>query len=124
PLGWKHNCFTHTCAYLRNFCRYLRTKGFQVLDDRLIPVPRREFNPPRVASVEEYRAVLSVIPPGPDPRSSRNRAIINLLWDSGARIGEIMSLNLENMDYQRRRAVIRTEKSRGRRPFRDLFWSP
>lgn len=27
------------------------------------------------------------------------------------------------MDYQRMRAVIRTEKSRGRRPFRELFWT-
>ncbi len=123
-LGWKQNCFTHKCAYLRSFFGYLRTRGFQVLDERLIPIPKRQFNPPRVATPEEYRALLGVIPSGPDPRSSRNRAIINLLWDTGARIGEVLSLDLENMDYGRMRAVVRTEKSRGRRPIRDLFWTP
>ena len=122
-LGWKQNCFTHKCAYLRNFFGYLRLKGFQVLDERLIPVPKRELNPPRVATREEYEKVLAVIPPGPDPRSSRNRAIMNLLWDTGARIGEVLSLNVKDMDYTRKRALIRTEKSRGRRPFRELFWT-
>lgn len=123
-LGWKQNGFTHKCAYLRSFFRFLRLKGHHVIDENLIPVPKRELQPPRVATREEYEKLLAVIPTGPDPRLSRNRAVINMLWDTGARIGEVLSLDLEDMDYTRMRAVIRTEKSRGRRPFRELFWTP
>jgi site-specific recombinase XerD len=34
-----------------------------------------------------------------------------------------MSLNVSDIQLQRRRAIIRTEKSRGWRPIREIFWT-
>src|SRR5207245_4716929 len=93
-------------------------------DEHLIPIPRTEVRIPRVVTDEQYRTLLSIIPVNNDPRHIRNRAIIRLLWDSGARNGELVSLNVSDLDGERMRAVIRTEKSRGRRPFREIFWTP
>ena len=122
-LGWKQNSFTHKCAYLRKFFRFLRLRGHSRLNEELIPIPKREFKPPRVATEDEYEALLKVIPQNTDPRHIRNRSIINLLWDTGARVGEITALNIDELDHNRMRAVIRTEKTRGRRPFREIFWT-
>lgn len=46
-----------------------------------------------------------------------------MLWDTSARNGEVLALNVADLDMERRRAVINTEKSKGRRPFRELFWT-
>src|SRR5678815_3166431 len=43
--------------------------------------------------------------------------------DTGARVGEVVALNVGELDWNRMRAVIKTEKSRGRRPFREIFWT-
>jgi integrase/recombinase XerC len=122
-LGWKQNSFTHKCSYLRKFFRFLRLQGYSNLNEELIPIPKREFKPPRIATEDDYRALLGVIPQNRDPRHIRNRSIINLLWDTGARVGEIVALDTGELDHNRMRAVIRTEKSRGRRPFREIFWT-
>jgi integrase/recombinase XerC len=122
-LGWKHNSFIMKCMALRKFFEFFRLQGYRVIDEALIPIPRKTFAIPRVLKEEDYRKLLAVIPTNNDPRHFRNRAIINLLWDSGARNGEIVSLDMGDMDYNRQRAVIKTEKSRGRRPLREIFWT-
>lgn len=64
-----------------------------------------------------------MIPANNDPRHIRNLAIINLLWDTGARNGEILSLDVRDLQMDRMRAIIRTEKSKGRRSIREIFWT-
>jgi len=122
-LGWERNSFITKCTALRKFFEFFRLQGFKVLDQNLIPLPAKEFRIPRVATEESYKKLLAVIPRNNDPRHIRNRAIVNLLWDTGARNGEVVSLNVEDVDRSRMRAVIKTEKSRGRRPLREIFWT-
>jgi integrase/recombinase XerC len=122
-LGWSRNSFIPKCMALRKFFEFFKMQGYAVLDQSLIPIPRKEYAVPRVATEEDYRKLLSVIPSNNDPRHIRNRAIIKLLWDSGARNGEVVSLDLGDIDFDRKRAIIKTEKSRGRRPLREIFWT-
>jgi site-specific recombinase XerD len=122
-LGWNHNSFVPKCMALRKFFEFCRRQGHGVLNEDLIPIPRKEYRIPRVVTVEVYRQLLAAIPVNNDPRHIRNRAIIDLLWDTGARNGEIVALDLNDIDLSRTRALIRTEKSRGRRPLRELFWT-
>lgn len=46
-----------------------------------------------------------------------------MLWDTGARVGELVSLNLKDVDFKNLRGTIQTEKSRGAYPFRQIFWT-
>ncbi len=79
---------------------------------------------PRVADDQTYKQLVSAVPiQTNDPRHIRNLAIINLLWDTGARNGEILSLDVGDLQLDRMRAIIRTEKSKGRRPIREIFWT-
>lgn len=123
-LGWKWNGFVTKSIALRKLYQFYARQGYGVLNYELIPIPRREYNPPRVATEEEYGKLLSVIPEhSNDPRHIRNLAIVNMLWDTGARVGELVSLNVRDAKLDEMKAVVKTEKSRGMKPFREIFWS-
>lgn len=123
-LKWQHNSFITKAQALRKFFEFYKMQNYLVLEPNLIPLPSKEYNIPRVATEENYRQLINAIPANSrDPRHIRNRAIIMLLWDTGARNGEVLSLNESDIDFQKMRTVIKTEKSKGRRPIREIFWT-
>ncbi|MBI5793729.1 tyrosine-type recombinase/integrase [Candidatus Uhrbacteria bacterium] len=123
-IGWEENSFVGRCMSFRKFFEFWQLRGLSVIDPELIPIPRKEYKIPRVVDDESFKKLLAAIPSKTnDGRHLRNRAIVMMLWDSGARNGEIMSLDVNDLDLERMRAIIRTEKSRGRRPIREIFWT-
>lgn len=122
-LEWDRNSFIGKGIALRKFFEWATHSGLNVVDPWLVPVPSKEYKLPRVATDECYNKLLNVIPNNNDPRHIRNRAIITMLWDTGARNGEILALNTGDVDLNNKRAVIHTEKNRGSRPFREIFWT-
>jgi len=121
-MGWERSSIALKCAAFRQFFRFFRLQGYQVLSEELIPKPRTEVKMPRVATDQEYQQILRVIPQE-QYKHIRNRALIMMLYDTGARIGELMALNVPDLDIANRRALIRTEKARRTKPFRYIFWS-
>jgi len=123
--GWDRNTLIPKTIAMRRFFDFLARQGYDVLDKELIPIPEKKYRLPRVLSEATFRTLLGTIPPrSRDPRHIRNEAIVRLLWDTGARNGEILSINVGDVDTETRSAIIRTEKSKGRRPFRQIFWTP
>lgn len=123
-LKWQHNSFIPKAQALRKFFEFYKMQGHLVLEPMLVPMPCKQYDIPRVATEESYRQLLSAIPTETkDPRHIRNRAIVMLLWDTGARNGEVLSLNINDIDSEKMRTVIKTEKSKGRRPIREIFWT-
>lgn len=122
-LGWKGNSFIPRAVAIRKFFEFFRLQGMNVIHEELIPVPDQEHSLPRVLDNEMFEKLVAVIPKDTnDPRHVRNLALILMLHDTGGRIGEILSLEVKELDLVRRRAVIRTEKNKGSRPFREIFW--
>jgi len=78
---------------------------------------------PKVATEDEVDKVLNAIPTNKPFFHTRDQAIIRMLWDTGARVGELASLNADDLDLKEMCAVIRTEKSRGLKPFREIYWT-
>lgn len=123
-LGWDRNSFVGKCMALRKFFEFYRLQGYKVIDEELIPIPDKVMKLPRVANNEQFNQLISVIPKDSnDPRHIRNLAIIGLLWDTGARNGEICSIDMNELDLKEMRTIIRTEKAKSRRPFREIFWT-
>lgn len=123
-LGWKRNGLNIVALSLRKLFEFYALQGHKVVPPELIPLPRKEVNIPRVACEESYKKLLGAIPTDTNhPNHIRNAALISLTWDSGARIGEVLSLDITDPDTERRSALIKTEKSRGRRPLREIFWT-
>jgi len=123
-LGWDPNSLMPRCMALRKFFEFLNLQGYKTINENLIPIPTKQFKIPRVADEENYNKLTEIIPVKTnDPRHIRNLAIVNLLWDTGARNGEVLSLDINDLDIEKKKALIRTEKSKGRRPFREIFWT-
>jgi site-specific recombinase XerD len=123
-LGWKRNGIIIVTLALKKFFEFYNLQKFNVINESLIPTPRKEYNIPRIATEQGYRKLINSIPKDNKPHHIRNRALMALLWDTGARNGEILSLNVSDLNLSKRTALIRTEKSRGRRPIREIFWTP
>ena len=123
-LGWKRNGIIIVTLALKKLFEFYNLQGYKVLNEFLIPTPKKEYNIPRIATEPGFKKLLNSIPKDNKPHHIRNRALISLIWDTGARNGEIISLNVGDLDLENRKALIKTEKSRGRRPIREIFWTP
>lgn len=123
-LRYDSNSFIPKAMALRKFFEFFHKQGYQVIDPWLIPIPSKKYKIPRVMNEDNYEKLLSVIPKKTnDPRHIRNLAIVNILWDTGARNGEVCALNMPEVQIQNQKAVINTEKSKGKVPFRQIFWT-
>lgn len=125
-LGWdEKSLFIKLSAY-RYFFTFLKKHGYKSLDPELVPKVTFEYVEPRVATDEEYKKILEVIPEK-GMFHIRNRAMITLLWDTGVRLGELVSFNMSALPkvcsagaYS---MTIKGEKKRNNRALRDIFWS-
>ena len=88
-------------ASLRTFFRYLCREG--VLDKnpaRALLSPRRERRIPSHLEEQEVDAFLDV--PGGTPAAIRSRAILELLYATGMRCGELVGLDMGDVDLDAR----------------------
>ncbi len=86
-------------ASLRSFYRYLLREGAVRLNPaELLQLPRCEKYVPTVLTVDETLALLNVNFPG-DAAGSRDRAIIELFYSSGIRLGELVGLNVADLRF-------------------------
>lgn len=89
----------------RTFFRWL--KETQVIEDdpsRNLHIPKRPHRLPKTLSREQIKSLISA------PLSTRDRALIFLMLDSGMRRGEIAQLEIEDLDLQRGIAHVRHGK--------------
>lgn len=85
-------------ATLRSFYKYLvRTGRIETSPVSVIRTPRLDKRLPKFLDVEQVDALLKT----PNPQTllgARDRAILETLYSAGLRIGELVSLNLEDLD--------------------------
>lgn len=113
---------------LLQFCRDER--GLDVLDPSLITVPKRPRRDVQYLTPEEIEAFIGVISLlDSHGRMSifglRFRALVEVLLGTGMRIGEVLSLDREDIDWSRREAKIIGKGNRQRTVFftnRALLW--
>ena len=120
-LQFDENTIIKKAIALKLLFDFLKDRDIKVFNPDLIPIPRKTFKFPRVATEVEYRKLLAIIPDH-GYTHIRNKAIIKLLWESGARNGEIAAISIDDIDLNRMSARIKTEKSRGTVPYREIFW--
>lgn len=127
-LGWSPNGIGIIATALRTFFEYCNLRGLRCINEALIPFPRQKFRLLRIANEADFKKLLAAIPPrSGNPNHVRNLALLHLIWDSWARSGEVVSLDIADLQFApdgSGAAVVKTEKSRGRRPIREIFWTP
>jgi integrase/recombinase XerC len=97
---------------LRTFMRYLRREG-RIDDDpaALAAAPKRDQTIPAHLSEPEMAELLEV-PDGSTPLGRRDRAILELFYASGLRLGELVTLDLEDVNLPGR--VVRVQGKGGK----------
>ncbi len=76
------------------------------LEPEYIERPRKNRDLPKVLTKEEVRDVINAI------QNLKHRSIVFLSYSSGLRIGEIIELKIEDLDFERRMIHVRDAKGR------------
>ena len=100
-----------------NYLRFWKEQGKLSLPLYLIRVPTAMANSHNAITEEEHQRMLAVIPDH-GILNLRNRCIIQLLHDTGMRVGELCALDVG--DIEEETTVIKTEKTTRRRR---VFWT-
>jgi tyrosine recombinase XerC len=99
--GYVKASITRRISELRSFCRYLVREG--ILDTnpiRAVSSPKIPSRLPDYLDLHEIEALLAA-PDRMVPQGQRDRAILEVLYASGLRVSELVSLNLSNVNLHR-----------------------
>lgn len=106
---------------LRSLWAWLYQQGKVPFNEKLIPMPQiTDKEPYPACTLEEYRSIigaLSLI----DGRDVRNKAVLSLLWDTGVRIDECMSIDIGDLNLAEKEGQVKTFKRKNHR--RTIFWT-
>lgn len=96
---------------VRSMWKRLHDRGLVPYPETKIEVPKSESEHHAMLTPEEYRTFLSVFSDY-HPQDVRDKAIFMCLWDTGARIAELLSVDMEKLDLRKGEMLIKTYKRR------------
>ena len=99
---------------LRGFLKYLAKREISSLDPSLIELPRTHRPQVTFLHLDEVERILHQIPEDTET-GLRDKAILELLFSSGLRVSELINLNRDHVNLDRREFMVRG-KGRKDRP--------
>lgn len=104
--GLSRATIARRAATVRNFLAWATREGHLAENPALrLKAPRRRNGLPDVLSVSQLEPLLAAAQDaavGGDPQALRARALLELLYGSGIRVGELVGLDLDDLDHDRR----------------------
>ncbi len=98
---------------LRGFLKYLARREIKSLDPSLVDLPKAIRKQVTFLHYDEIEEILEVIPN--DTESGlRDRAIIELLFSGGLRVSELINLDRDSINLERREFIVRGKGSKDR----------
>jgi tyrosine recombinase XerD len=99
---------------LRSLLRYLVREGRLVTNPLLlVPAPKAGRRLPNVLTLEEMEALLSA-PDGSTPLGMRDRCMLEVLYATGLRVGELLALRVDDVDWVGRSITVMGKGSKQR----------
>ncbi len=99
--GYTPSTIARKTAAIKSFFHFLASKGFIGEDPTAsIDSPRISKSLPRAASVEEIDELLEAPTRATSPEALRDKAMFELLYATGMRVTELVSLNLGDVDLE------------------------
>lgn len=97
-LGVKRSSVARKLAALRSYFRFLSRRDIIRTNPCAgVSNPRQDIRHPTALNVDQALGLMDASS-GPDPRSLRDMALVELLYGSGLRVGEAVGLDLEDVD--------------------------
>lgn len=107
--------FYHLVA-LRGFLAYLSKREIETLDPSLVELPRVTRKQVTFLHYNEVEKMLDEIDLGTES-GLRDRAIIELLYSTGLRVSELIGLNRDSVNLERREFMVRGKGGKDRPVF-------
>ena len=101
---------------LRGFLKYAAKRGVETLEPALVDLPKRHRPQVTFLYVDEIERILEEIPLDTET-GLRDRAIFELLFSSGLRISELVSLNRDSVNLERKEFMVRGKGQKDRPVF-------
>jgi len=96
--GYSKSTVARKLATLRSFYKFLvRTEAIEASPVSVIRTPKQDKRLPKCLDIEQVNALLAA-PDGSTFLGARDRAILETIYSSGLRVGELVSLNVEDLD--------------------------
>lgn len=119
--GWRprreryaRSSIARKASTLRVFYSFLDARGFRDGNpSALLQAPKRHSRLPKVLKRSQVELLLR-LPPSDDAAGVRDRAILELLYAAGIRVGELCGLDLADVDVKRGRARVLGKGSKER----------
>lgn len=109
---------TITQAYhliaLRGFLNYLSKRDIKSLAPNIIELPKVHRKQVTFLHYEEVERLISIVPNDDSPIHLRDRAILELLFSSGLRVSELVSLDCSHINTKRREFMVRGKGQKDR----------
>jgi len=103
-IAWRHRSgmngrsLQRELASLRSFYTYLQREGHAQHNPALdIPAPKAMRTLPSTLDIEQTARLLEI--PGDDALAVRDRAIMELMYSSGLRLAELLTLDCDHVDW-------------------------
>ncbi len=113
-MGLQKRSVHRKLSSIKSFFHYLFRNGYIVVNPAtVVNAPKREQRLPTVLSIEQARKLMK-LPDNDTFEGLRNRAILELLYGCGLRLGELLNLRFENVDLSNEviRIVGKRQKER------------
>lgn len=100
---------------VRGWHRFLLAEGTALVDPaRDVRPPATPKRLPKAISIDAVEQLLEAATAGDGPAPIRDRALLELLYSTGARISEAVGLDLDDIDLTERRAAVRLRGKGGK----------
>lgn len=98
--GYARSTMARKASAVRTFFAFLKRRGYVERDPaHLLVTPKQGRSLPRVLRPDQVVALL-LAPPDDTPAGLRDRALLELLYSSGARVSEACSLDLAHVELR------------------------
>lgn len=104
--GRQLNTVRNDLVRIRQVLAYMQLRNVECLNPKLVPVPKRIDTVPMYVTPEEVRAMID------NAFCVRNKFIISLIYSSGIRLSELLSLNRGQIENMRFTVVGKGNKAR------------
>lgn len=98
---------------LRNFLKYCGKRGFEVMAPDKIELAKVSRKQVTFLTQEEVERIIST-PNAEELSGLRDKALLELLFSSGLRVSELVSLNIEHINLKRREFTVRGKGQKDR----------
>jgi integrase/recombinase XerD len=105
--GYSPASISRKLSALRSFFRYLGREGIVAESPLLlVPAPKKGRSLPTVLSVDEVERLVGA-PDAESPRGMRDRCLLEVMYATGLRVSELLSLSLDQINWTGRSILVR-----------------